>query len=102
MFSRQLCNDCSVSEDDTICAAQLARRASSAGASPGVPSAEALSATMLLLEACLSTHHMPTLQEVVKQAQEQGDAQPIDVCAWHVVESILSKASRNAALQSIV
>ena len=31
---------------------------------------------MTLLDACLGTHHMPTLQDVISQAQDKGNGVP--------------------------
>ena len=38
------------------------------------PSAQALSATMLLLDACLSDHHMPNLEKVAADLKSKGRA----------------------------
>ena len=38
------------------------------------PSGEALSVLTLLLDACLSTHHMPTLEDKAKEVQQEGKA----------------------------
>lgn len=56
------------SRDDTRTASELAAADVSKQGAEG-PSAEALGAIMTLLDACLGTHHMPTLQDVISQAQ---------------------------------
>ena len=58
--------------DDTRPASELAAQ----GGQPAehAPSGEALSALTLLLEACLSTHHMPTLEDMAKELQQEGKA----------------------------
>ncbi|CAL8463668.1 g3202 [Coccomyxa elongata] len=60
-----------ISMDDTRSASELSAAADGKRGASG-PSAESLGAIMTLLDACLSTHHMPTLQDVVSQAQEKG------------------------------
>ena len=59
------------SKDDARSASELS---ASAGTKQGriAPSAESLGTIMTLLDACLSTHHMPTLQDIVSEAQEKG------------------------------
>ncbi len=34
---------------------------------------------MTLLDACLGTHHMPTLQDVISQAQDKGVPHPLSI-----------------------
>ena len=60
-------------QDDSLSASELAaqeERKPEQAATP--PTAEALGAVMSLLEACLSTGHMPTPEEAVSDAQKDG------------------------------
>ena len=58
-------------EDDTRPASELAAKGGQPGAA-WAPSGEALSALTLLLDACLSTHHMPTLEDKAEELQQGG------------------------------
>lgn len=77
------------SKDDTRSASELSAAADSKRGA-NAPSAESLGAIMTLLDACLSTHHMPTLQDVVSEAQEKGLPQsPLDNVRMHKLHQSL-------------
>ena len=61
------------SQDDSLSASQLAAQHDSKLKDAAAPTAEALGSLMCLMEACLSTGHMPTPEEAITEAQNDGE-----------------------------
>lgn len=61
-------------QDDSLSASQLSAQHDSKLKDAAAPTAEALGSLMCLVEACLSTGHMPTPEEAVTEAQNDGES----------------------------
>lgn len=75
------------SHDDSLSASELAAQHASKAHDSAAPSAEALGSVMCLLEACLSTAHMPTPEEAVTEAQKDGGQSSVSTPGRHVSPS---------------
>lgn len=75
------------SDDDSLSASELAALNASKAHDSAAPSAEALGSVMCLLDACLSTAHMPTPEEAVTEAQKDGAQSPVSTAGRHVLPS---------------
>ena len=62
------------SQDDSLSASELTAQHDSKAEHAAAPTAEALGSVMCLLEACLSNRHMPTPEEAVTEAQNDGES----------------------------
>lgn len=62
------------SQDDSLSASELTAQHDSKAKHTAAPTAEALGSVMCLLEACLSNRHMPTPEEAVTEAQNDGES----------------------------
>ena len=60
------------SQDDSLSASELTAQHDSKLEHTAAPTAEALGSVMRLLEACLNNRHMPTPEEAVTEAQNDG------------------------------
>lgn len=67
---------CCRSQNDSLSASELTAQHESRPKDETAPTAEALGSVMCLLEACLSTGHMPTPEQALSEAQKDGALHP--------------------------